>query len=423
MSGNNIYTPEGFQDILFEECRVKRDMESKLRHVFAARGYRELETPALEFADVFCKDGQTQTYKEMFQMIDKSGMALALRPDITACIARVAATKLKEKHWPVKCAYIGNLFRFHEAGLGKLREFTQAGVEIIGVPNPEADAEVIATAIDCSFAAGLQTFQIELGQVGFFKGIMEQAQLSVNEAEEIRRLIDSKDLIGLERTLESSKMCGDVKDLILKMPGWFGSTDVIVHAKKVISNEKAGKALENLEQIVAILNDYGYAQYITVDLGAVQNLEYYTGLIFRGFTYGIGYSYLGGGRYDNLLGQFGAAAPATGFALGINMLMHVIYRQKIETVAPSVRILVSYMPQYRAKAFALAKSLRETGLHVEMDISHIGDETAQIQHAKNENIAHVLFVEKEDSCRIWKAQDEKTHVCKWDEVENILNEA
>ena len=263
----------------------------------------------------------------MFKFTDSQGRILVLKPDMTIPIARVAATKLKENVWPAKIFYVGNTFSFSELGGGKQKEYTQAGVEVLGVNSPEADAELIALAIQALKLAGIEEFQIDIGQVDFFRGLMEQSGLPSIEAEQIRELIDTKDFVGVEQLVNKHNIPDELKELILNLPSYFGSIDVIDELSKKNVSGKALRALEYLKNVIAILEDWGVGDHISIDLGMVQSLNYYTGIVFRGFTHSVGYPVLSGGRYDNLVQRFGKDCPATGFSLGINMIMTALERQ------------------------------------------------------------------------------------------------
>ncbi|MDD4494056.1 MAG: ATP phosphoribosyltransferase regulatory subunit, partial [Eubacteriales bacterium] len=178
MSNWNIYTPEGFRDVLFEECYAKRNIEDKIRKMLMQRGFFEIETPSLEFYDAFSPESGLISQETMFKFFDQQGRILVMRPDATIPAARVAATKFGEKDFPLKISYVCNTYRFNELGGGKQKEFTAAGVEIIGEANPEADAEVIAAAIEVIRSLGIDNFQVDIGQMQFFKGIMEDSGLS-----------------------------------------------------------------------------------------------------------------------------------------------------------------------------------------------------------------------------------------------------
>ena len=389
----NIYTPEGMQDILFEQCYFKRKLENSIRKLFLQSGYMEVETPTVEFYDVFSGSQNLIPQEDMFKFTDPQGRILVLKPDMTIPVARVAATKLKENLWPVKVFYIGNTFSYNEMGGGKQKEYTQAGVEVLGVSSPEADAEIIALAIQALKKACIEEFQIDIGQFDFFRGLMEQSGLSESEAEEVRELIDKKDFVGVEQLVNRHAIDSELKELILNIPRYFGSTDIIDElARKKVSG-KALKALDYLKKILAILDDWGFGQHVSVDLGMVQSLNYYTGIVFRGFTYGVGYPVLSGGRYDNLIQRFGKDCPATGFSLGINMIMTALERQGKLPAPPQVGYHVIYHKDARKKAFSVLNELRQKGETAELDIASMDIERAKV-YAKNKGINKIIVIDE-----------------------------
>lgn len=391
-----IYTPDGMQDILFEQCHVKRKLENQLRQLFLSSGYRELETPSVEFYDVFSADQGLIPQEAMFNFTDQQGRILVLKPDMTIPIARVAATKLKENLWPVKCCYIGNTFSYNELGGGKQKEYTQAGVEILGVRSPEADAELIALAIKAVQLAGIDEFQIDVGQVDFFRGLMEQSGLTPADAEEIRELIDTKDFVGVEQLVNRHPIAPDLKELILNLPRYFGSKELIDDLKKRNVSGKAMEALEYLKKVLDILADWGLDEYVSIDLGMVQSMNYYTGIVFRGFTYGVGFPILSGGRYDNLIQRFGRDCPATGFSLGVNMILTALERQKKFPEPSGGGVFILYKAAGRRKAFTIFSNAREKGITAELDISGMNTEQALI-YAKARGMNKIILVESEDS--------------------------
>lgn len=391
MSKWKIYTPEGVQDILFDECYLKRNLEERIRGVFRRFGYYEVETPSIEFYDTFAAEPDLTPQEMLFKFFDQQGRILVLRSDATVPIARVMATKFKEVQFPLRFSYITNMFRYNEFGGGKQKEFTQGGVEILGANTPQSDAEVIATAISTVRACGLENFQIDIGQVDFFKGLMEQTGLPSHDIEQMRIHIDKKDFLGIEELVESHGISGSLKELILDLPKLFGSLDVISRAENISTNKRSLEALSNLRSVLEILSDYGLEKYISIDIGMVQSLNYYTGIIFRGFTNGVGFPILSGGRYDNLVGSFGRSCPATGFSLGVNMVMNALERQKLDTAKPAIDSLVSYDAEGRKFAYKLCEELRKQGLIVEL---YIGDDNVDVQkeYAKFKGIGGIIHV-------------------------------
>lgn len=272
----SIYTPEGVQDILFDQCRIKRRLEAGLRKLFTSYGYMEMETPTIEFYDAFGGELGLIRQESMYKFCDAKGRLLVLRPDMTIPIARVVATKVKDESLPLKCCYIGNTFCFDELGGGRQNEFTQAGVEILGIRSPEADAEVIAMAVKGVKSCGLDKFQIEIGQVDFFKGIMEKTGLSADEVEEVREGIDRKDFVAVEQVMNKYRVSDELKALILDLPRLFGNKDILSGISREYIGGKASAALDYLQKVLDILEDRGLANYVSIDLGMVQSLNYYT---------------------------------------------------------------------------------------------------------------------------------------------------
>jgi ATP phosphoribosyltransferase regulatory subunit len=387
------------QDILFEHCYFKRSLENDIRQLFIHSGYKEIETPTVEFYDVFSGEQNLIPQEDMFKFTDSQGRILVLKPDMTIPIARVAATKLKENVWPAKIFYVGNTFSFSELGGGKQKEYTQAGVEVLGVNSPEADAELIALAIQALKLAGIEEFQIDIGQVDFFRGLMEQSGLPSIEAEQIRELIDTKDFVGVEQLVNKHNIPDELKELILNLPSYFGSIDVIDELSKKNVSGKALRALEYLKNVIAILEDWGVGDHISIDLGMVQSLNYYTGIVFRGFTHSVGYPVLCGGRYDNLVQRFGKDCPATGFSLGINMIMTALERQGKLQVPIQGGYYIVYHKDARKKAFSLLSELKAGGAIAELDIASMDIDSAK-SYAKSRGIDKIVVIDKDSNIEI-----------------------
>lgn len=373
----NIYTPEGVQDILFESCSQKRLLEDKIRKAFKLNGYKEIETPTIEFYDTFGGERGLINQESMYKFCDSKGRLLVLRPDLTVPVARLAATKLKDEVLPLKCCYIGNTFSFDELGGGRQNEFTQAGCELLGINSPEADAEVVAMAIETVRATGIDEFQIDIGQVGFFKGLMEESGLSEDEIEEVRELIDQKNLVGVEQVMDRHKVKNPLKRIILDLPKLFGSKDILQKINSEDIGIVATKAIENIKAVLEILEDRNLAQYVSLDFGMVQSLNYYTGIVFRGYTYGVGFPILSGGRYDKLVAKFGRDCEATGFSLGVNMVMMALERQKKQFEQEPEGVFVTYEKNARKLAGDYCRQLIQRDCIAELDIMQMGTEESK----------------------------------------------
>lgn len=409
-----IYTPDGVQDILQDDCYIKRNLEQKLRALFRSCGFSEIETPTIEFFDVFASE-DAMPQENMFKFFDQQGRILVLRPDITVPVARITASKFKDAEYPLRFSYIGNVFRYNEYGGGKQNEFTQAGIEVLGVNTPESDAEVISIAIQALKETGLENFQIDIGQVEFFNGLMEETGLSEEDVSRVRTLIDRKDYVGLEEFLNRSMIDDDLKKLISGLPGYFGSVDIIEKAKAFKLNKRSADALEYIRSVLDILQDFGHERYVSVDLGMLRGPAYDTGIIFRGFTYGAGFPILTGGRYDKLVGEFGKECPATGFSLGINMIIMALQRQKADTEKPGTDCLVCYAAAGRKTAFELCAELRRQGLAVELDIAEKTAEVAE-RYARSRNIGGVIRIVDEERVEIRYIQSGEVAMVKISEL-------
>lgn len=362
-----FYNPRGMQDILKGNCYNKRKAEEKLRRLYLSNGFMEIETPVMEFYDVFAATGSETAMNSPFKMVDEKGRILTLRPDMTIPAARVASTKLKNDDLPAKFFYSGKCFRTAEYNDGKMREFTQSGAEIIGSDNLFYDGLMISMAVDAMKTIGLDEFTIELGQVDFFRRLMDLADFNEQDSEKIRLLIDSKDFFGVEEMLLGREMNSEVRALLLSLPNLYGEKEMLLEVRGMTSDKRLLNVLDQLSEILEILEDFGVSKFISVDLGMVSRLDYYTGIIFRGMTYGMGFPILGGGRYDTLCGKFGKPMPATGFSLGVDRALTALNRNKDDlTESYSADSIVCFDDKARKDAMMVSKSLRGQGLKIEM---------------------------------------------------------
>ena len=317
------HTPDGLSDIFAAEYKRKKDIKTKAVEVFEKYGYNMVQTPTFEFSYIYDAAATLPT-EQIFKFFDSDGQTLALRPDITTSIARMAATKLSESALPMKLSYVGSSFRNDEAySSARQREFTQTGIELLGDDSNEADAEVIKIAIETLKAAGLEKFKIDIGHIGFFNGLVEEAGLDNYAKEQLQCIFESKDEIAVKKFLDKCNVSAELKQIISQTPLMYGTTVVIENVLKDIPdlNPKSRAALENLQAVCEILEKEGCSEYLSVDLGMVPNLDYYTGIIIKGFSCKVGFSLVNGGRYDNLIEKFGKKMPATGISIEIERLM------------------------------------------------------------------------------------------------------
>lgn len=368
MKKYRLQIPEGVQDYLVDEQYNKLLIEDKIRKIFDSYGYDEINTPTFEYYDVFSGDDVIIDDESMFKFFDRRGRIMVLRPDMTTPIARMAATKLQSNPLPLRLSYISNVFRYDEPQFARQREFTQAGVELLGSRSSQADAEVVSLAITVLERVGLKNFQVELGQVEFFKSIIDGINLTDGQVEKFRALVEEKNMVALEGFLNNLELPDKVRETVFMLPKLYGGIEVIDEAAKLTNNEKALEALDNLKDIYCLLRDSGLEQYISIDLGMVSSLQYYTGTVFKGFTRELGFTLLGGGRYDALMGNFGQDMPATGFAVGIKRILVALGKQDMLVKKPAVDFLVTYHRERYAVAVKIADRLRDMGYRVEVDL-------------------------------------------------------
>lgn len=386
------YTPDGVTDILPEDCARKRVIEDKLRNLFALNGYLEIETPALEFYDVYAAGKGFAPQEGLFKFFDKQGRILALRYDGTVPAARVVSTLLKDKKPPIRLSYIENMFRYNETGGGKQIEFTQAGIELMGPATPQADAQVITTSIEAAVLLGITDLQVSLGDVEFFKGVMDEWNIPEKTAEILLKLIDSKEMVALEDMCGQLKLKAKAKRALLNMASSYGTYDLIDEMRQLVTNKRSLHALDNLYEVLRILEEEDILKYVSLDLGMLQSLNYYTGIIFKGFTYGIGFPILSGGRYDNVVSEFGRTLSATGFSMGINLVMTALNRQKKKQRVPETKMLVGYDIRSRKNAFDYVKQQRKANVIAELDCMSL--DAAQLSStARDKGMTCAVFID------------------------------
>lgn len=330
MSKRLLHTPEGVRDIYGKEYARKLTAEAVIHDKMHLFGYEDIQTPTFEFFDVFSREIGTTSSKELYKFFDKEGNTLVLRPDFTPSVARCAAKYFMDENIPIRFCYQGNTFTNTYNLQGKLKEVTQMGAELMNDDSVEADGEMIAMVIESLSSAGLTEFQISIGQANYFKGICAQIGLDEETELTLRDYISGKNIFGAQEYLANRDIPPADRERIMKITEFYGSVDIFEQAKKAGSNETSIHAIERLEQLYAVLCSYGVEKYVSFDLGMLSKYNYYTGVIFKGYTYGVGDAIVTGGRYDTLLGKFGKDAPAIGFMVVIDDLLAALSRQKIE---------------------------------------------------------------------------------------------
>lgn len=394
MKKDLLHTPEGVRDIYNGECARKLVLQNRLRDVCNLYGYNDIQTPTIEFFDVFNKERGSVASNEMFKLFDNYGNTLVLRPDMTPSIARAAAKYFEEHEMPLKLCYSGNTFiNVSKSYQGRLKENTTIGAELIGDASIDADFEIISMVIDCMKNAGLKEFQVEIGNVMFFKGLLSAAGISGDNEEELISLIQDKNYFGEEELLDSMNIDKHIKDVLLAMPQLFGSVDVLRQARQLTDNSDCIAAIDRLERLYELLKVTGYDEYITFDLGAISKHAYYTGIIFYAYTFGTGEPVISGGRYDKLIGQFGCDKASIGFSIVVDSLMAAINRQNLDIPMDSSGALIVYKADNLITAIKLSDSLRKMNIPVSLLCDTDGRTTAQCcEYAECSQLADVIFL-------------------------------
>jgi ATP phosphoribosyltransferase regulatory subunit len=384
--------PRGARIYLPDEAVRKRHVERGLFEVFRRWGYREIVTPTFEYADVLATGTDLGVQETMFKLVDReTGRMLALRADITPQIARIVATRLRDEPKPLRLAYVTNVFRYDEPRVSHYREFYQAGVELIGLEKPEAEAEIIAMTIEGLRALGLEGFQLDLGHPDFFRGLLEEVKTDADHQAALREALARKDVGSLERVVAEIAPPAHVGDALCALPGLFGHAAVLEQAAAHARNERSARALANLSEVYRLLTIYGLADAVLLDLGGVRGFDYYSGTHFEAYVAGFGATVAGGGRYDHMLGRFGYECPAVGFAFDVARVLAVMEAQGVDVALPGPDFFIIDFTADKTAALSLARRLRDRGASVARDILTRGLEES-MAYARVQRARHVLVV-------------------------------
>jgi len=373
----NREIPRGTRDLLPDEVAVKRQIENKAGKLFRSYGYEEVITPTFEFMEVVETGTGGSIREELFLFMDREGGILSLRPEMTVSIARLAATHLQDAGFPQRLFYMTNVFRHVQPHLAQYREFWQIGIEFLGAAGVYADAEVISIAINTLRAIGLENFKVSLNHIGIVNGLLDATGLSPQEKETMRHLIEEKDLVELSGLLEHAAIDEDLKEALASLPVLHGGLEILQRLPQLEKNATASQAADDLMKVYDLLKISGLSDHVVVDMGVLRGLDYYTGMVFEGYSPDLGYGLLGGGRYDNLMGKFGFPLPATGFAMGLDRLALVLKQREAEPE----RLLVGGR-NYSA-VIAKANELRGQGFIVETDVEGLSKADLEKKIAAN----------------------------------------
>ncbi len=311
-------TPPGSRDILPDEMRELRRLEAALVGVFEARGYGEVSTPTIEYEDVLAR-GDERGAPSAHRFFDEQGDVVAMRSDMTIPIARVVADRYATEEPPFRFFYVSKAYRAVRPQRGQMREFTQAGIELVGTDAPAGTAEVIAVLASALDAAGLSRAVVGLGDADLYRQLLEDMGAAPDARIAVLDRLAEHDLVGLEREVRALGLGAGEAETLLRLPAMRGGREVLDEAR-AMGGDAATRALARLEATLDSLEAMGAAGRVRVDLGLLRDLGYYTGAILEVYDPALGHILGGGGRYDELMSRFGRPLPAAGFALFLERL-------------------------------------------------------------------------------------------------------
>jgi ATP phosphoribosyltransferase regulatory subunit len=392
LSPDVISLPRGVSDFLPDAAAKIAYIENRLRRVFELWGFRRIITPKLEYEDILAIGMGEELKGKTYRFDDRqTGRLLAFPPDITPQVARIVATRMADWPLPHRICYSGRVLRQTEMQTGRSRETFQSGVELIGLDSPEADAEMVAMAIEAMHGLGIESFKIDLGQVEFCQGIMYASGLGGTALLNLREAVSRKDSSAVAAVLKNNAVSPESAREISALPRLFGGLEVLDEAEKVASNQRSQAALENLRQVLQILGIHGVTDYLTVDLGETRGLDYHTGITFEGFITGLGEPVCSGGRYNNLTARYGFDAPATGFTFNVlNLLQTLEHRPELEACTARDFLLFNTRDD-RSEVLQIATLLRSNGYTTARDIIR-RDYDKSLEYARRMNIRYMIVI-------------------------------
>lgn len=386
--------PVGFKDYLPHAVERLQQIQQRTLACMKQWGYEQIMTPTIEFYDTVGVASATSDEK-LFKLLSGRGQTLVLRSDMTAPIARVVASVLKDFSFPIRLSYHANVFRAIEEEAGREAEFYQTGVELVGDSSAEADAEVVTLAIASLQAAGVERFKLAIGHVGFLHGLFEETLPGRDDVQQqLKACLLSRDYVGYRELLSTLNLPNDKQQELEGILRLRGGQEVCTQAMQLSASSEAQAAIQHLCDMWDVFEAYGVCEHILIDLTMIGDFSYYTGMTFEGYADDLGFPVASGGRYDNLLQQFGRPAPATGFALKTTRIMEIVQAQQSK---PSKTIIV-YDDFNRAKALAEAQRLRAQG-EIVVTRKVTGQQATEVAQRAPQTNEHIVFFVQESEGR------------------------
>jgi len=350
--------PLGMRDTLPELYEKKYRVRTTMAETMKLWGYQFIETPALEYYETVGAASAIAD-QQLFKLLDKEGHTLVLRPDMTAPIARVAASKLLDEDLPVRLAYSANVFRAQQREGGRPAEFEQIGVECLNEATVSCDGEVIALLISSLKKAGLTEFQVSIGHVGFARELFMQILGTNGRADALRKFLYEKNYVGYHEHVNSLQLSSIDKQRLLQLLQLRGGEEVIGSALDIIENDKGKQAIMELKELWDVIKDYGVEVFVKFDFTIVSHMSYYSGILFEAYAGNVGFPIGNGGRYS-LIEKFGKTASATGFAVRIDMLLEALGDLQLANTTHCI----FFSQERRKEAFQMADEMHEQGKRI-----------------------------------------------------------
>jgi ATP phosphoribosyltransferase regulatory subunit len=376
--------PPGTRDWLPAELRRKRAVEAVMRGVFERWAYSEVQTPNYERFDALEAGLGEAVARQTFLFNDKSGTQIALRPEMTTPVARLASTRMREAPLPLRLSYIAPAYRYEDPQEGRMREYTSAGLELIGPQSLEADAESLFTAIEALDALGLTDTLFDINHVAIVDGVLAGLELDSAGIAQAKTLISGRNIVALRARLAGTGSDAEVEEIV-RLALMRGREDVLAIARRLCHTDAGHAGIDRLRALLARATELGYGDRLNIDLSLLRDFNYYTGFIFEGFAHEVGFELCGGGRYDSLLPRFGFDVGAVGWSLAIERILIALERRHSTRfgAAPAIDVLVSGLDVVAARE-------RAAGHIVRIDFDGLGEKEL-IAEARLHKIPRVVF--------------------------------
>jgi ATP phosphoribosyltransferase regulatory subunit len=384
--------PAGVFEMAPGKADFVRRLEGILLDSFRRWGYQEVRTPAMEYLDTMAQGLEAEELDMAFKLVDRpTGRMMVLRSDVTPQVARMAALAMQDVPRPLRLCYVADVYRYPGDPSHPGRELIQAGAELLGLDDPQADAEIVALAIDSLRSMGLAGIKISLGQARYARGLLKECSLSGEAEDLLMEAASSKDVMQMSNLLKSAQIHGRLAEAMLSLAHLGGGIDILEQAEALSPNDECSQALWNLRDVLGLVDSYGVdAGTVQIDLGELTSFRYHTGVVFSGFVSGAGRAVLKGGRYDNLAEKYGKPSPATGFAIDILELVEIVSATDIAQNA--LDYLLVNRSENRELGLKTAKALRKAGRNVLCLIRDMADDML-IPYARSHRVGEVLVLD------------------------------